>query len=37
MRGHRALVRGSIVDAAGALVASVAQEVMIRPHPAPSR
>ena len=29
--GHRALVRGTIVDAAGHLVASTAQEVLIRP------
>lgn len=29
--GHRALVRGTIHDAAGALVASTSQEVLIRP------
>lgn len=29
--GHRALVRGTIVDTAGAVVASTAQEVLIRP------
>ena len=31
LSGHRGLVRGTIVDAAGHLVASTAQEVMIRP------
>ncbi|MFA5709156.1 acyl-CoA thioesterase [Mycolicibacterium sp.] len=33
MRGQRALVRGTIVDAEGALVASTAQEVLVRPRP----
>lgn len=31
LSGHRALVRGSILDTAGHLVASTAQEVLVRP------
>ncbi len=35
--GHRALVRGVIRDAAGHIVASTAQEVLIRPIADPTR
>lgn len=34
LTGHRGLVRGSIHDADGHLVATVAQEVLVRPRPA---
>jgi acyl-CoA thioesterase-2 len=34
LAGERGLVRGSIHDGDGHLVASVAQEVLIRPRPA---
>lgn len=32
LSGHRAMVRGTIRDAAGRMVASTAQEVLVRPH-----
>ncbi|MBL7620735.1 thioesterase family protein [Frankia sp. AgB1.8] len=35
--GHRGLVRGAIHDADGHLVATVAQEVLVRPRGAPTR
>ncbi|GFG71375.1 acyl-CoA thioesterase [Mycolicibacter senuensis] len=35
--GHRAVVKGTIVDAAGRHVASTAQEVLVRPITEPSR
>jgi acyl-CoA thioesterase-2 len=36
LTGHRAMVRGMIRDAAGNMVASTAQEVLVRPIAGPS-